>query len=415
MMNEKQIRVAWLAPYPPERLLPELNMVRSSHAHPATWIVNLADALAKMPDVDLHVITATSGIPGNQTVSKYGITFHVIRHTFPFTARGFPPYLRLDLFTHYAQLRRQIRRTLLALQPDVIHVHGTESGYGLAALESNSPFIVSIQGIVNYLVRISPSVPFMLQAPIEREVIRRTKYFGSRTAWANRFIRTLNPTGIIYDMPEAMDPLFFSNTAHRSDSQILFVGSVEPRKGIVDALEAMRIVVAACPAAKLLVVGEGNAEYAEYLQKRVKSAEISGNVKWLGRKTTAEVAALHASSTLLIHPSHSDNSPNSVAEAMASGLPVIASNVGGIPSMVDDGVTGVLTQSGDHRQLAEAIISTLQNEPERRRLADRARKVAFERHFPAVVADKTAKVYRDVIAIEAGRIASVAEAGLVRA
>ena len=79
-------------------------------------------------------------------------------------------------------------------------------------------------------------------------------------------------------------------------------------------------------------------------------------------------------SAVLIHPSHIDNSPNSVAEAMASGLPVIASNVGGIPSMIENGVTGLLVEPRNHRQLAEAVISLLHNEAERKRLASGQRK-----------------------------------------
>ena len=401
-MNSNKIRVAWLAPYPPGLLRPELRIARSSktHPHPASWIVNLATALAQREDVDLHVITAAAGISENQTVAKDGITFHVIRNTFPFTLRGFPAYMRFDVLTRYAHLRRQVRQVLLKLQPDLIHVHGTEYGYGLAALETNVPTIVSIQGIVNLLARLSPSVFFRFQAPIELDVIHTAKYFGSRTAWANSFIRNLNRTATIYDLPEAVDHVFFKRAAEQSNPNILMVGTVVQRKGIEDALCAMSIVVAACPSAKLLVVGEGEPDYLEELKQRTKSAGIEANVAWLGHKTAKEVAALHAVSAILIHPTHLDNSPNSVAEAMASGLPVIASDVGGIPSMIEHGATGLLAAPRNHDQLAEAIIALLDDEAYRKRLAGRARHLAFERHLPSQVAEKTLSVYREIIARE---------------
>ena len=98
-MNSKKIRVAWLAPYPPGLLQPELRLARRSKAHPASWVVNLANAFAEREDLDLHVITASAGILENQTVIKGGITFHVIRHTFPFTIRGFPAYMRFAMLT----------------------------------------------------------------------------------------------------------------------------------------------------------------------------------------------------------------------------------------------------------------------------------------------------------------------------
>jgi glycosyltransferase involved in cell wall biosynthesis len=308
--------------------------------------------------------------------------------------------MRFDVLTRYARLRRQVRQVLLKLQPDLIHVHGTEYGYGLAALETNVPTIVSIQGIVNLLARLSPSTFYRFQAPIELRVIRTAKYFGSRTAWANSFIRTLNHAATIYDLPEAVDRVFFKKAAEQSNPNILMVGTVVQRKGIEDALRAMSAVVAARPSAKLLVVGEGEPDYLEELKRRTKAAGIEAAVVWLGHKTAKEVAALHAVSAILIHPTHLDNSPNSVAEAMASGLPVIASDVGGIPSMIEHGATGLLAEPGNHRQLAEAIIALLDDEAYRKGLASRARRLALERHFPSQVAGKTLNVYRDIIARE---------------
>jgi len=395
------MRIAWLAPYPTRFLQPELTIARSPRGeHAASWIVNLATALTKKEDIDLQMIVASAGIRENQTVTKDGTTYHVIRHTFPLTIRGFPEYMRLDVLTRYASLRRQVRKVIRKLQPDLIHVHGTEYGYGLAALDTNVPTIVSVQGVVNHLAQVSPSTFFRLQAPIERHVIRTAKYFGSRTAWANSFIRGLNNTAIIYDLPEAVNQLFFKKTAKQSNQHILMVGSIMQRKGIEEALDAMSVVFSVCPLSKFLVVGEGKPDYLQELKQRTKSAGIEANVEWLGFKSAEEVAALHAVSAMLIHPSYIDNSPNSVAEAMASGLPVIASNIGGIPSMIEDGVTGLLVEPRNHCQLAEAVITLLHNEAERKRLASRAKEVAFERHLPSKVAEKTLSAYDDIIAKE---------------
>ena len=248
------MRIAWLAPYPTRFLQPELTIARSPRGeHAASWIVNLATALTKKEDIDLQMIVASAGIRENQTVTKDGTTYHVIRHTFPLTIRGFPEYMRLDVLTRYASLRRQVRKVIRKLQPDLIHVHGTEYGYGLAALDTNVPTIVSVQGVVNHLAQVSPSTFFRLQAPIERHVIRTAKYFGSRTAWANSFIRGLNNTAIIYDLPEAVNQLFFKKTAKQSNQHILMVGSIMQRKGIEEALDAMSVVFSVCPLSKFLL------------------------------------------------------------------------------------------------------------------------------------------------------------------
>jgi glycosyltransferase involved in cell wall biosynthesis len=347
---------------------------------------------------------ASEGIVRNQTIRKHGVTFHVIRHTFPFTNRGFPPYFRFDAITRYAQLRWQIKRTLLKVQADLIHVHGTEYGYGLAALQSGLPFIVSIQGIINAILPISPSTFYKLQASIEEHVIRASTYFGSRTAWADSFVFSINPTATIYYLPEAVNPVFFNTVPAHSSKTLLMVGSVEERKGIAEALHAMSIVVREFPAAKLVVVGEGSTCYLEAVRRLSASVGVAASVVWAGFKTAQEIAVLHGTAAMLIHPTFIDNSPNSVAEAMASGLPVIASNVGGIPSIIQDGDTGILVEPGHRLQLAEAILKLLRNNDDRKRLGQRARSIALQRHLPAGVADNAMRAYREIIARETGTL-----------
>ena len=130
MASSKRMRIAWLGGYRLGLLQPELAIVRRLQGHPASWIVNLAKALSTKDDIDLHIITASAGIRKNQTITKDGITFHVIRNTFPFTTRGFPEYMPLDVLTRYASLRRQVRKVILKLQPDLIHVHGPNTAMG---------------------------------------------------------------------------------------------------------------------------------------------------------------------------------------------------------------------------------------------------------------------------------------------
>ena len=135
MASSKRMRIVWLGSYRLGLLQPELATMRRLQWHPASWIVNLAKALSTRDDIDLHIITAMAAIRENQTITKDGITFHVVRNTFPFTTRGFPQYMPLDVLTRYTSLRRQLRNVICRLRPDLIHVHGTEDGYGLAALD----------------------------------------------------------------------------------------------------------------------------------------------------------------------------------------------------------------------------------------------------------------------------------------
>lgn len=391
------MRVAWLTSYAVSSLPPQVRFIRRQLSHACSWIVSLANELSTRRELELHVVTAAAGILENQYVTRNGVTFHVIRHTFPFTMRGFPDYMRMDALTYYDSLRKQIRLVLDKVQPDLVHVHGTEYGYGLAALDSGVPTVVSMQGIINRIREVEDTMFYRLQAPMERDVVRRGRYFGTRTKWANEFVRSLNPNATIYDMPEAVNPMFFEDRQRTRNSNLLFVGSVERRKGIEVAIDAMRFVVRQHPTARLRIVGGGKRSYLDTLKQLVQANNLEHAIEWKGSKAHEEIAALHSDSLVLIHPTFIDNSPNSVAEAMVSGLPVIASNVGGIPSMIEDGVTGILVPPQEPERLAEAIVKLLKDDADRERLRVNAQAIARTRHLPRAVAGQTLEVYKDIL------------------
>jgi glycosyltransferase involved in cell wall biosynthesis len=101
---------------------------------------------------------------------------------------------------------------------------------------------------------------------------------------------------------------------------------------------------------------------------------------------------------VFVLPSENENSPNALAEAMVSGMPVIATRVGGIPSMVEDGQTGLLVPWGDPASLAEKMAWLLAHPEERERLGQNACRVARARHAPQTVADETVQAYKEILA-----------------
>jgi len=397
------VKVVWLSPYPVSALQPELVFKRAVSTHPCSWIVALSNALRNLSDIDLHIITASSGISDDRLVVRNGIHFHVLRHTFPFTSRGYPSYLPLDTLTGYKKLRTRIGEVIEHVEPRIIHVHGTEYAYGLAGLDARLPAVISIQGLVTLYRAVEDSLFFRLQARLERDVIERGEYFGSRTRWADEFIKSINPQATIFFMPEAMDPLYFSVQARPAANRILFVGGVQPRKGIATMIQAMKRILDVVPTATLTVVGNGSPEYVAALKRFSKQIGVAGSVEWLGRKNPLEISKLHAESSVLAVPTLMDNSPNTVAEAMVSGLPVVASRVGGIPSMIEHGETGLLVEPEEPEQLAAAISTLLKNEKKRELLARNAQSIARGRHQPSVVAETTLSVYRQILEKE-GRL-----------
>ncbi len=125
------------------------------------------------------------------------------------------------------------------------------------------------------------------------------------------------------------------------------------------------------PEATLVVAGTGPDLRA--LQSLATELDIADRVDFCGRMDRDQMAELYRSAALVLNPSRVDNMPNSVLEAMASGVPVVSTNVGGVPFILRDGVTGLLVAAGDHEAMAVAAERVLLD-PE---LAARLRRAAL--------------------------------------
>jgi glycosyltransferase involved in cell wall biosynthesis len=140
-------------------------------------------------------------------------------------------------------------------------------------------------------------------------------------------------------------------------------------KGHTDLLHAATVVSREFRTVKFLLIGDG----AERARLEVMTAELGlrETVLFLGRRN--DVPSLLACCDLFVLPSSAEGLPNSVLEAMAAGLPVVATRVGGIPEIIDDGANGLLVAPRDPQSLAAAILQLLGNEEVAKRLARSAR------------------------------------------
>jgi len=141
---------------------------------------------------------------------------------------------------------------------------------------------------------------------------------------------------------------------------LVTVTRLERYKGIYDLVDAMRIVVAARPGTTLRVFGGGGQR--EELAARIAELGLGTNITLCGEQ--ADIPARLREGRLFVLASHEEGLPNAVMEAMATGLPVVATAVGGTRELVDDGATGTLVPPYDPAALAEALLRYL-DQPER--------------------------------------------------
>lgn len=193
-----------------------------------------------------------------------------------------------------------------------------------------------------------------------------------------------------------------SGVSPKSDSpSIIVTRNLEPIYDNGTALRAFQIVRRAFPPAKLIVAGSGPER--ESLQKLAAELGIAEAVTFTGRVDNAGMATLYRSADVMINPSLADNMPISVLEALASGVPVVSTNVGGIPYLVDHGKTALLVPVRDAEAMAEAVLALL-SDPS---LAKRIRAAGLEsiqQYTWPNVRDRLLHVYEQVL-VESDRFA----------
>lgn len=138
-----------------------------------------------------------------------------------------------------------------------------------------------------------------------------------------------------------------------AEVRLLMVSRLKPHKGVHLAIEAL----ARLPDEQytLQIVGDGPPEYEKYLRERARALGVSHRVVFRGAVPPDQVASVYRSSDLFLLPSYEEAFGIVLLEAMAAGVPVVASRVGGIPDVVEDGVSGKLVPPGDPEALARAI------------------------------------------------------------
>ncbi|MCE5253889.1 MAG: glycosyltransferase family 4 protein [Actinomycetia bacterium] len=313
--------------------------------------------------------------------------------------------------------------------PDLIHVHGSEGPIGLLAESTAVPVLVSLQGLLLvcsrfYLTGIPPtevlrdvlSVRFLkggglvhgwwnMRDAAEREtrILRSCRYFAGRTEWDKSVLSVVNPDARYYHVEEALRAEFYEH-AWRGPSSGPFViyttHGANPYKGLINLLEAVALLCKAGRRDIRVRVGGGVVGTVMWpiAQRAVSRFGLETAVEWLGPLSPGSIASELEGASVYVHPSVIENSSNALAEAMMLGLPCVATSGGGTPSMIRDGVDGLLCAPNDVYGLAGKIAAIEADPMLAAELGNNARIRARQRHDPSAIARATVDMYADIVA-----------------
>lgn len=172
------------------------------------------------------------------------------------------------------------------------------------------------------------------------------------------------------------------------------IGRLSVEKGIDIFLRAASRVVVEFPSAKFVVVGEGLDQ--DKLELLIDELKIRETVSMLGRRE--DMPSIYASLDVMVSSSRQEGLPMAILEGMGSGLPLVATAVGEVPTVITDDRTGVLVPSEDVDSLAAGILDLLQDSAKRLRLGDAAKQLIKEEYSAERMADDYLRVYTEAIA-----------------
>jgi glycosyltransferase involved in cell wall biosynthesis len=259
---------------------------------------------------------------------------------------------------------------LVEVRADVIHNHmfraetvGTRAAMALAEIGHRRPYVVSTvhssrirsQDDREVLRDLTPHMDQLIA--VSQMVERKLQAEGRTTAPVTRIYNGVDLSR--YEQQEACCTLPEEYGMEPGSQLVGVVARLEPEKGHPTLLEAWPRVLRRVPDAYLLIVGEGSRR--EGLEAQARELRVAHRVVFTGRRD--DVPAVTAALDVAVLPSYREAQGLSILEAMALSRPVVASNVGGIPEMIEDGVTGLLVAPHDAEALAGAITRLLRDHP----------------------------------------------------
>lgn len=349
--------------------------------------VNLVKGLTQFKELQIDVITLDSEITSVEVYESNGATIHRL----PRTASN-------EMLNALFSGAKSISRYLEKLAPDIVHAHDT---YGIMIKNTPYPRVFTVHGFIYGDTLLSRT-----KLPWLRSLL--WKYVETRS-WADQpHIISISPyvrervsrysRAIIHDIDNPISSDFFNLEGKESKPIIFSAAVISPRKNTLNLIYAVKSLLQQGIEVELRLAGSvSNADYGEKVVKAISDNNLDKNVKLLGRINSVEIQSQLTQSTIFALVSYEENSPMGIEEAMAVGVPVVTSNMCGMPYMVKDGESGFLVNPRNVDDIAKRIKQIICDNELRSKMVLRSKQIAQERFHPDVVAQKTYRVYKDIL------------------
>jgi len=360
-------------------------------------VYTISRNLSKKHDVTVF----TSDILGYSfTYAKtYGVQYEKISENlkvFRFkTCRPYLPYLKT-----YGAIPK-LTKKLIKTDCDIIHAHSYMVMFSdintLIKYVKKKPVVLTIHGYRDsqqdyYINFYNYSIGKITLNSVDKIIVlsNNAKKFFSKLVNEDKI--TVIPNGICCSE--------YKNNINKKNKIILFVGNLNKNKGVQYMLTALPEIIKQCPDAMFIIVGDGY--YKKYLQILSKKLNISEHVIFKGFLFGQDLIDIYSIADVFVLPSSVEGLPTVILEAMASGLPVVATDVGDVSTVVKNNMTGFLINQRDTKTLSNAVLRILTDDELAKNLGKNAKKISSKYDYKYIVQD-IEETYNEVVRLYAER------------
>ena len=396
----------------------------SHYYHGGGWIESLEQAIIDVSAIELGVSFHHASADTKKQIGK--VTYYPIK-----TGKkgNFGKLIKnWSCEIDSGKYLKKLLDVIADFKPDVIQVFGTENHFAEILAHTKIPVVIHLQGIINpYDNAFYPpginSLSIMTHLPFfknhllgnslifdkkrfEKQAVRELSYFKKatylmgRTCWDNKISDLLAPQASYFHVNEILRSSFYTATPWSTNPQgrlkIISTISNTIYKGLDLILKTASILKETFedPFEWHIVGLNENSKMARFFESIFRKKFRNCNIVFLGVFSEAGLIKSLKEADIFVHPSYIDNSPNSLCEAQMLGMPVIATNVGGVATLIDHGTTGMLVPANAPYELAHSIALLAKDRIKAAQLGKEACIAALDRHDKAKTISSLLNVYQ---------------------
>ena len=389
------------------------------------WLTGQLTALAARPDApELTICSVDARVSALTMGSRESVRFALLpdgsRESFAALLQQTPPDLVHIWGTEYPAVAAMQAAAAAQARPVLIGIQGVMADCAAhlcdgvpAAYRTSSPLQRMIDRVVPGALLDKSQANFDALARNEADVLRRARYLTGRTGFDQRFCQRMAPDARYFRCNETLRPAFYTGPLWQphafGQSPVLLLSQGNyPLKNLHTVLQALPGLRKRWPGLTLQIAGwppldkgpllrpviQWMFPYQRYCQTLARQLGVADCLHYTGPLQADAMRRAFLEADLFVLPSFSENSPNSLGEAMLLGMPCLASRAGGIPDMLQDGREGrIYGDAGNAAALAEAAADLLGAPDHGAALGFTARQRALQTHDPAKNAADLLAIY----------------------